>query len=421
MNKRVLAIAIFLIAAGLSFWAFGSGGAIHRSLRDGNPRHLRLVWTEDPQHRAMLFWSGPSAEAEYSVVLAEAPPSIAGGTQRDRRERRIGVLALDAFPDPTDSGAIAFRGSAQLDTLEPATEYWLRVEGRVDGHNVSSAEHWFRTAPADQRPVTFLSGGDCLDEIEPRRRMNDRMRQIAEDDAAVLALAHAGDFVRDGRELEQWLDWLDDHERVATRDGRLLPLLVARGNHEADGPLFDFVFGAPGGERRNWYRTELAPGVILLTLNTEAPGGGDQARFLEDALRDANDARVRMAQYHRGLYPAVRRPAAMRAEWLPLFDAHRLDLAMESNGHTLKRTPPMRGGEVAEDGRGTIYIGEGGLGARQRSPDSEERERRWTRPPGGFTMRADHVWKVRVDEREVSVEAILADGQTVDRHRFGAH
>ena len=48
----------------------------------------------------------------------------------------------------------------------------------------------------------------------------------------------------------------------------------------------------------------------------------------------------------------------------PLFDKYHIDIALESDGHCMKRTAPIRHGK--KDPTGIVYVGEGGLGVGQR-------------------------------------------------------
>ena len=52
-----------------------------------------------------------------------------------------------------------------------------------------------------------------------------------------------------------------------------------------------------------------------------------------------------------------------REVWAPLFDKHGVKLAFEHHDHRYKRTWPIRGGKVVEDGgSGTIFLGDGNIG-----------------------------------------------------------
>ncbi len=213
----------------------------------------------------------------------------------------------------------------------------------------------------------------------------------------VLALAHGGDYVLWGTQLPLWDRWLRDQKLVIGKSGRLLPILPTRGNHEATGPIYDEVFGTPGGVDKNYYATMLTPEVLLVTLNTEIAAGGDQTLFLERALGSRRKTRWQIAQYHRPLWPAVKQPATAAPHWLPLFDRYALDLALENDGHALKRTVPIKNGVRSEDG--TVYVGEGGFGVQQPTPDTA----RWYLQSPGYAHSRHHVWELRCSARELEV------------------
>ena len=148
--------------------------------------------------------------------------------------------------------------------------------------------------------------------------------------------------------------------------------------------------------------------MLLTTLNTEAAAAGDQLGFLAATLGAAGEARFRLAQYHRPMWPAVKNASSLRAEWLPVFEQHGLDLGIECDGHVLKRTIPIR--SERPDPSGVVYIGEGGLGARQRTPATGQ----WYLAPPGKAIAAYHVWRLRFEGPRLSLAAIGRDGELLD-------
>ena len=70
---------------------------------------------------------------------------------------------------------------------------------------------------------------------------------------------------------------------------------------------------------------------------------------------------------------------------MPLFEQYDLDLALESDGHSVKRTLPIRA--EAHDPTGVVYIGEGGLGVPQRDPQTE----RWFLQEPGMSGKSHHI------------------------------
>lgn len=360
------------------------------------PGQWRIVWTHDPATEAVISWT-----------TAVKPQNA---TLHYDTETRSGVLpkyAKTAKPDEagvyTDKKIKLHYHHAKLTGLQPDTLYWFTIACDAE----ATRELHFRTAPAGDVEFKFLYGGDSRTNRGGRQAMNKRMRALLEADPAILCLVHGGDYVTDGDEMDEWVEWLSDHELTTTEAGRVLPVVPARGNHEATGPQYDEIFCTPGGVDKNYYTTRFGSQFIMINLNTEISAGGDQAVFLEDALAANTSVRWQCANYHRPAYPAVKKPGAALQHWVPLFEQYNLDVAFESDGHTLKRTCAIRGGKA--DATGVVYIGEGGLGVKQRTPDDE----RWYFR-GGMTASANHVQKVSVTGTELKVESIAEDGRVLD-------
>ena len=94
---------------------------------------------------------------------------------------------------------------------------------------------------------------------------------------------------------------------------------------------------------------------------------------------------------------------------MPLFEKYNLDIAFESDGHALKRTCAIRGGKQADDG--VVYIGEGGLGVKQRTPKDD----RWYFK-GGVAASTLHVQKLTVKKDSLLVESITDEGKVRDSY-----
>ena len=110
------------------------------------------------------------------------------------------------------------------------------------------------------------------------------------------------------------------------------------------------------------------------------------------------------------MYPAVKTPAPHAAVFCPLFDKYNVDLALESDGHCMKRTVPIRDGK--KDPNGLVYLGEGGLGVGQRKTDPN----RWYFQNGGKTGSDHHVVQIDLHSAELRARFILMDGSAWDDH-----
>ncbi|MBE7490994.1 MAG: fibronectin type III domain-containing protein [Planctomycetes bacterium] len=365
------------------------------------PAQWRVIWGENPSRRAVISWSTSEATEANTVYYDTVPRKADLAAYRHKAQAGVNGRY-------TSRGHKLHYHHTVLEELAPNTTYFFCIGS--DGQ--FSRELHFITAPADDADVKFLYGGDSRSDRAGRRAMNQRMRALFQADPAILCLVHGGDYIHDGDDMAQWSEWLTDHELTVTAGGRVLPVVPARGNHEAGDVQYDEVWADTGGRGKNYFRTMLAAQVMIVNLNTEISAGGDQARWLEDTLRDAAGVRWQIANYHRPAWPAVKQASAAKQHWVPLFEKYNLDVAFESDGHVIKRTVAIRGDKA--DPTGVVYIGEGGLGVKQRTPDPK----RWYFD-GGITGSASHLQKVTVTRDQLKVETILHDGRVFDTWQTG--
>lgn len=357
------------------------------------PAQWRVIWQEDPAHQAIIAFS--TEDDGTSTVYFDTEP-------------RSGVTAAYTSQVSCTTGRYTFSLSRYhhclLTDLEPSTTYYFvtQTEGDV------SRELHFVTAPDDGRPFKLLFGGDSRSDQGQRREMNELIRRMVEQDPEILALAHGGDYIENGLSFGQWSDWMTDHELTITSAGRVLPVIPTRGNHESVGSLFGQVWADPPNDQ---YFSTVINDFWLITLNTETSQAGDQRDFLERQLEAAVQANACFisAQYHRPAYPAVKSPGDALINWVPLFEQYDADLIFESDGHALKRTVPIRNEQ--EDPTGVVYVGEGGLGVEQRTPESD----RWYLD---FAASQHHVQVLTVERTRLSYAAVAPDLTVVDAATF---
>ena len=354
-----------------------------------DPGQLRVVWADDATRTARVVWT---ASEDSDEELQWWVPTCLQSACRQTVQPSMSV--------EVDDGVRAV--SANLKGLPAGATIWVQVGDIV---------RWFRTAPS-QGAFSILYGGDSRSDGAQRRIMNRRMRALVSQNPQIIALAHGGDFIMYGGSWAQWSAWLDDWQQTTTSDGRVLPIIPARGNHETDGVLYDRVFGSPGGPNIDWFTVSIGRDFLLVVLDSNTSLGGDQRTWLDETLRAAHGTRWVSAMYHRPAYPAVKSPGEALLHWVPLFERHDVDFVLESDGHVLKRTVPIRGGHP--DPSGVVYLGEGGLGVPQRSPDTS----RWYLQPPGVALSAHHVQRFDVGAERVVYRAYDAEGEVLDRYEF---
>lgn len=379
--------------------------------------HPRVIWTENPQNQAVVCWDTANEGRNHRFYYdTESRNAIAV----DYKEVKNATVSGRYFMNPVKRevgtaypvGPDLYYHHAKLSGLEPDTVYYFVM---ASGDAVSREFH-FRTASAGDEDLRIIFGGDSRTGVEDRRRINGLIAKMAEEDDSILAFAHGGDYVGNGMNLKQWKSWMKDHELTITSAGKILPLIPARGNHEAKGPIYDQVLAFPGGEGTNYFASMLSPEVLFVTLNNCIEAGGEQKKFLETALSEAKDIRWRVAQYHIPVYPAVKRQRMDKGfeDWVPLFEKYDLALACEADGHCIKRTVPIRNGK--RDPTGVVYIGEGGLGVGQRTPDTE----RWYIQHPGMVSQGHHFQLLSFTKTDLTIEVVRDNGKVIDKYKISA-
>ncbi|TWU48696.1 hypothetical protein Poly51_45970 [Rubripirellula tenax] len=362
------------------------------------PAQWRVVWSDDPTTTATIAWSTKSAGRDHSVRFKAKDSDDGDATTLAESGRYTG-----------GSFELYYHHS-KLTDLRPGTAYEIQMISDTE----SSPVFYFVTASDTDREFSILHGGDSRSDRDARRRVNTMISEMAEasfdnDDPAddIIAFAHGGDYVVSGTKMELWSVWMSDHELTTMTDGRLLPIIPARGNHDKGKP-FNKVFGFPDGDL-NYYGISIGPKVRMVTLNSEISTAGDQATWLNEELsRSRANHRWLLAQYHRPVYPAVKEAGAGLKTWVPLFEKFDVDLVCEADGHNIKRTVPIRDGQL--DQTGVVYIGEGGLGVPQRTPKTD----RWFIQSPGMADQGHHVFVLTFGKDAMHGKCVLEGGKIRD-------
>jgi acid phosphatase type 7 len=386
------------------------------------PRHIRVVWSEDPSHKAVISWTTLFKEGENHTVYYDTT-SHAGFKESYQFMTKAQLNGPITLKNEDNKWEVypGFFHHAQLDNLMPGVNYFFMVE---TDNNISQ-EFYFQTAPVSPSPFKLLWGGDSRmgssksnEAFTPhldRQQMNQRIKELMDQDPGILAFVHGADYgsTADWRHL-YW--WFEDHQRIVGQDRRLLPMIISRGNHDLEIGFEENFW--PGKDIQNkgldyYFHTKIG-NTSIITLNSEISVTGKQMEWLNETLKDSRSKmKWVITNYHRPAYPAVKDPEQaafkrIRENWVPIFEKHNIDLALESDGHILKRTVPIRGGKPHE--HGIIYIGEGGLGVPQRVADST----RWYIQSPGFAMSAHNVHKLTFTEDSLFIQAFGMKGEVLD-------
>ena len=290
----------------------------------------------------------------------------------------------------------------KLENLEPDTRYYFVIKNSFG----VSRRFYTHTLPDDRSArISIIAGGDSRNNRGPRQAANLLVAKLK---------PHFVYFGGDMTNLDfgfEWNDWLDDWQLTTTDDGRVTPIVTARGNHERSNRVLKEFFDLPDS---NYYALTIAGGLIrAYVLNTESSIAGDQTTWLENDLKAHQDADYRLAIYHKPMRPHVEKKKEGTNQytyWAPLFYEYKVDLVVESDAHTSKSTYPIipsldassDEGFVRDDARGTVFVGEGCWGAPLRSADDNKS---WTRDSGSFNQ---FKW-IFVDQNKIEVRTVKVD------------
>tara|TARA_R110001592_G_scaffold24159_1_gene93702 strand:- start:653 stop:1867 length:1215 start_codon:yes stop_codon:yes gene_type:complete len=373
-----------------------------------------------PSHIFLTYSGAPESSVDINIIL---PRQVDGvfvyydtADQGDVTEKYTFIVKAHYIPTPMELSDGRVMYVARITDLKPGTDYSFLVDEKKYG---ASSLRKFRTLPGCTAPLRFVNGGDMgvADYIEPLLTLAAK----TDPDFAVIGgdIAYVNGLLGGYANWDSWLKNWDD--MMVTTDGRMIPIVTAIGNHETNryatgdlalnAPWYSSLFGRQG--EHVYYSRHFGDNLILFSLDSghTVPHDGAQAEWLAGEMKANAAVKYKFAAYHIPLYPAHRAyegsgSAAGRAAWGGLFDEYGLTVGLEHHDHVLKRTKPLRGGEVVE--QGTVFIGDGcfGRGAREIDPQP-----RWYNAVEGSIP---HFWVVNVRDSGLSFKAIDFEGITRD-------
>lgn len=308
-----------------------------------------------------------------------------------------------AAPDRSIAFAEMETKFVRLAGLTPHTSYYFVVK---DSEGVSQ-RFWFKTAPMESNArMSFIAGGDSRNNPIPRRNANLLVSKLKPH-----AVLFGGDMTSSGTP-PQWKEWLDDWQLTISEDGRMYPLIAARGNHEKTNEMIFNLFDVPS--ENVYYAITCGDNLVrAYVLNTEISIAGEQTDWLKKDLANNKKAFWRIAQYHKPMRPHVsgkKEGNGQYMEWADLFYKEKVQLVVECDAHTVKTTWPVKPstGDKSEEGfvrdnrKGTVYVGEGCWGAPLRPSDDSKS---WTRDHGSFNQ---FKW-IFMDKKHIELRTIKVD------------
>ena len=133
--------------------------------------------------------------------------------------------------------------------------------------------------------------------------------------------------------------------------------------------------------------------------------GSPQYVFLDQDLA-SSAAQWNFVFFHHTIYISSGGATGIRANLLPLFDGHHVDMVFMGHIHTYERSKPLRGGDVVAPGLGTVYVTTGGGGA-PLTPSSASSLM-------AYVESAFHYTRVAINANTLNLQMIRSDGVVRD-------
>jgi len=359
---------------------------------DAKTGRYRLMWQENPSTTMGIGWdqlSGNGAKLYFDVVNHGEFPT---------------KYAFSKAPDNVIQAKGMSNHFVHLGGLRANTLYYF-VIADSDG---SSSVFSFKTAPSNNgERLSIIAGSDSRNHRTARVDANKMVSKLRPH-----CIMFGGDFTENDVD-KQWQDWFDDWQHTISSDGRLYPIIVARGNHEYSNKTLMQMFDIKN--KNIQYAMNLGGDLLrIYTLNSMMASGGDQKKWLQRDLAQNPHVTWKTAHYHLSTRPHCAKKSENNDQWghwSKLFFEYGVKFVVESDAHTVKATYPIRPdngagseeGFIRDDDAGTVYVGEGCWGAPLRRNDDQKS---WTRASGSFNS---FHW-IFVDRNKVEIRFVKTDG-----------
>jgi hypothetical protein len=363
----------------------------------GQPTHVHLTFpTMDPSTTVAFQWTTDPRTHSSQVQIGSSPEAVARTPPEDTH-----------FGHSFTHQAMGGRRihEVHLCGLTPGRTWWYRVGGPGNWSEIQP----FSTAPELNSDDEFVLGitGDTRS-TAPNPLWGDALRGMIGHGAQ--ALLFSGDAVELGLIQSQWDDWFAGGAPWLGQ----IPIIPTNGNHDLLTLNYLASFALPRNEENFAYRYGNA---LIISLNDWKLGdsaalNGRTRDFLEATLRDNADAKWTFVLHHRAVFSASNHGSTQTIQeaWLPLYDAHGVDIVFNGHDHNYERTHPIRDLAVTEPGQGTVYVVASGVGAPMYANGNEW----WT----AVSEEVSSYVILRVAGDAATLTAYRLDGTVIDEFAF---
>lgn len=274
----------------------------------------------------------------------------------------------------------------------------------------------FKTFPKEEE-LRFIIAGDLY---EGKQELYIKIsRSAAEKNPHFAVLGGDLAYASNPGNRARWIEWLRLwSETMITSEGYMIPMTAAIGNNDTSGRLYQSPSNAPIFYMlfRSAYQVldiNQAVSIFILDSGHTHSIDGEQEKWLSRSLK-ARRNKIKFAAYHVPAWTALKKNDSKTTTkiqncWIPHFDSCHLTAAFEHHEHNYKRTFPLRNLQI--DPQGTLYLGNGGFGAKNTRRPFKPSERWYLEK----TAAKSHFIFVSVQKNRLEIQAIDSNGMTFDQ------
>ena len=324
---------------------------------DPTPRFVHLGIVGDPKTSIVAQWRTGDETTRATQLRFAKGANLAAS---DLTETRTGI----EFAYRSTGAEVPRMHQVHLCGLEPGTAYSYQVGGTdLAGATKFSPVYTFRTAPDivahPDAEVVFGFVGDSRGGYDVWQMLIDQLQTRSPD-----LILFSGDAVTIGLTQYEWEDFFGRAEPLFARG----PMISAHGNHEVNAVNYYSQIALPG-DQENF---GIDYGFAHITVANDTP---DDVAKLTGAYHDAisqdfsrsDSARWKLFMHHQPMFSASTRHGpsmTLQQAWLPLIDAHHIDLVLNGHDHDYEVSKPMIAAQVQPSPAGsTVFVVAGGAGA----------------------------------------------------------
>jgi predicted phosphodiesterase len=273
----------------------------------------------------------------------------------------------------------------KLDDLNPSTKYYYKVKSDEIESDIKS----FHTSFEEDYSITFIVYGDTRGVWDNWKNASIVAKAINEEKPNFVI--HTGDFVKDGRNISQWIDFFSISKY--THNTTIYPVL---GNHEYYSDLYFKYFEIH--DNGYWYSFDNGPiHFIGLDSNKKNIYNLNQIIWLYNDLK-SNEKKYTIVFFHHPPYSSGAHGSSylIRLLWKPIFRIFNVDIIFNGHDHIYER------GKV----NNIYYIVTGGGGA----PLYKTGDKWWTLN----SEESYHYCLINADQNELFFQSKTPDGIVID-------